>query len=230
MPTKVAIIPARKGSTRLKDKNIRLLGGKPLIQWMVEAVLDSNEFDDVYVSTDSDKIFEVVKHLAVKRHVRPAQNATVKATALNAILDMMNDIPKYDIVAYFLPTCPFLESKYIKEGVSKLTDGVDSIVSVSYYEEPIQLACIKRGDDIIPVFDNLTAGLTNSKFIQKYVKPNGGFYMSHRNKLLENRNFFRGIVKGVLIPNDILVDIDYEHDLQMAEMMYQNIISKKIDT
>ena len=161
--TKVAVIPARGGSTRLKDKNIRLLGGKPLIQWMVEAVLNSNEFDDVYVSTDSDKIFEAVKHLPVKRHIRPPQNATVKATALNAMLDMMNDIPKYDIFAYFLPTCPFLESKYIKEGVSKLTENVHSVVSVSYYEEPIQLACIKRGDDIIPVFDNLTAadvGLT----------------------------------------------------------------------
>ena len=64
--TKVAVIPARGGSTRLKDKNIRLLGGKPLIQWMVEAVLNSEEFDDVYISTDSDKIFDAVKHLPVK--------------------------------------------------------------------------------------------------------------------------------------------------------------------
>ena len=50
--------------------------------------------------------------------------------------------------------------------------------------------------------------------------------MSHWDKLLKNRNFFKGKVKGVLIPNDILVDIDYEHDLQMAEILYQNIISK----
>lgn len=218
--TKVAVIPARGGSTRLKDKNIRELGGKPLIQWMVEAVLNSQEFDDVYVSTDSDKIFNAVKHLNVKRHVRPAQNATVKATALNAMLDMMNDIPKYDVFAYFLPTCPFLESKFIQQGVSKLTENVDSVVSVSYYEEPIQLACIKRGDDIIPIFDNLTAGLTNSKFIQKYVKPNGGFYMSHWDKLAETRNFFKGNVKGVLIPNELLVDIDYEHDLKLANAMW----------
>ena len=60
MPTKVAIIPARGGSTRFKDKNIALLGGKPLICWSVEAVLNSGEFDDVYVSTDSDKIFDAV--------------------------------------------------------------------------------------------------------------------------------------------------------------------------
>jgi CMP-N-acetylneuraminic acid synthetase len=225
--TKVAVIPARGGSTRLKDKNVRLLGGKPLIRWMVEAVLNSNEFDDVYVSTDSDKIFDAVRDLPVKRHIRPEQYATTRATVLTAMIDLMNDIPKYDVFAYFLPTCPFLESKYIKEGVSKLTEDIDSVVSVSYYEEPIQLACIKRGDSIIPIFDNLTAGLTNSKFIQKYVKPNGGFYISHWDTLLENQNFFKGNVNGVLIPNDILVDIDYEHDLQMAEILYQNIISTR---
>jgi len=226
MPTKVAIIPARGGSTRFKDKNIALLGGKPLICWSIEAVLNSGEFDDVYVSTDSDKIFDAVKHLNVKRHVRPDHHATTKATVLDAMIDLMNDIPKYDVFAYFLPTCPFLKSNYIKEGISKLTDRIDSVVSVSYYEEPIQLACIKRDDSIIPIFDNLTAGLTNSKFIQKYVKPNGGFYISHWDKLLENQNFFKGNVNGVLIPNNILVDIDYEHDLQMAELLYQEVISK----
>lgn len=225
--TKVAVIPARGGSTRLKDKNIKLLVGKPLIRWITESVLKSNEFDDIYISTDSDKIFEAVKDLPVKRHYRPSENATVKATALNAMIDMTNDIPKYDIFAYFLPTCPFLEPKYIKEGVEKLTKDVDSVVSVSYYEEPIQLACIKKGDNIIPVFDNLTSGLTNSKFIQRYVKPNGGFYMSYWNNLLEKRNFFKGNVKGVLIPNDILVDIDYEHDLYMAELLYNQVIKSK---
>jgi N-acylneuraminate cytidylyltransferase len=226
MSSKVAVIPARGGSTRLKDKNIRLLGGKPLIRWIVESVLESKEFNDVYVSTDSDKIFDAVKDLPVKRHIRPDHHATTKATVLDAMIVLMNDIPKYDVFAYFLPTCPFLKSNYIKEGISKLTDRIDSVVSVSYYEEPIQLACIKRDDSIIPIFDNLTAGLTNSKFIQKYVKPNGGFYISHWDKLLENQNFFKGNVNGVLIPNNILVDIDYEHDLQMAELLYQEVISK----
>lgn len=225
--TKVAIIPARGGSTRFKDKNIALLGGKPLICWSVEAVLNSDEFDDVYVSTDSDKIFDAVKHLNVKRHIRPEQHATTKATVLDAMLDLMNNIPKYDVFAFFLPTCPFIKSETIKQGVKMLDAATDSVVSVSYYEEPIQLACIKRGDNIIPVFDNLTAGITNSKFIQKYVKPNGGFYISHWNKLLEHKNFFKGNVKGVEIPNNLLVDIDYEHDLQMAELLYQQVISNK---
>ena len=103
--TKVAVIPARGGSTRLKDKNIYPLGGKPLIRWMTEAVVESGCFDEVYISTDSDKIFDAVKDLNVIRHERPDHHATVTATALNAMIDFMND---YDgngtIFSYFLPT------------------------------------------------------------------------------------------------------------------------------
>jgi len=219
MKTKVAVIPARGGSTRLKDKNICLLGDKPLIRWIVESVLKSNEFDTVYISTDSDRIFNVVKDLPVKRHIRPTHLATTKSTVLTAMLDMMNEIPKHDIFAYFLPTCPFLKSEYISEGIKMLDSNTDSVVSVSYYEEPIQLACIRKNDYIIPIFDNLTSGLTNSKFIQKYVKPNGGFYMSHWDTLQQNKNFFIGDVKSVVIPNEDLVDIDYERDLKYANFL-----------
>ena len=51
----LAVIPARGGSTRLKDKNIYPLGGKPLIRWTVEAVVESGVFDKIVVSTDSKK-------------------------------------------------------------------------------------------------------------------------------------------------------------------------------
>jgi CMP-N-acetylneuraminic acid synthetase/dihydrodipicolinate synthase/N-acetylneuraminate lyase len=232
---RLAVIPARGGSTRLPRKNVRLLAGKPLIRWMVETVVKTGLFETVVVSTDDDEIFDAVRDLPVTRHIRPAEHATVSATALNAMLDLMEhdvgidgDPRPYDVFAYFLPTCPFLREEYIRQGVELLDEsGADSVVSVSHYEEPIQLACIKRGDDLVPVFDNLTAGLTNSKFIQRYCKPNGGFYMGRWDSVLQYRNFFKGDVKCVLVPNDELVDIDYEHDLQMAELLYREVISKK---
>ena len=69
--TSLAVIPARAGSTRLKNKNIYPLGGKPLIRWTVEAVLNSGVFDKVVISTDGDHIFDAVKDLPVERHIRP---------------------------------------------------------------------------------------------------------------------------------------------------------------
>ena len=80
----LAVIPARAGSPRLKNKNIYPLGGKPLIRWTTEAVIKSGVFDKVIVSTDSDAIFSAVSDLPVVRHNRPDEHATVTATALNA--------------------------------------------------------------------------------------------------------------------------------------------------
>jgi len=219
MTTRMAVIPARAGSTRLKDKNIHPLGGKPLIRWTVEAVLGSGCFDKVIISTDSDAIFAAVSDLDVVRHNRPAEHATVKATALNAMLNLMEDEDKHDIFAYFLPTCPFVSSEDIKSGVNMLTEDIDSVVSMTQYSDPIQLACIMKGNNVVPVFDNLTSGLTNSKFIQKYHKPSGAFYMSWWDNLVKNRNFFKGNIKGVIIPLGRSIDIDTSSDIFYAESM-----------
>jgi CMP-N-acetylneuraminic acid synthetase len=70
---------------------------------------------------------------------------------------------------------------------------------------------------VLPVFDNLECGLTNSKFIKKYYKPSGGFYMGLWNYLKEHKNFFSRKIKGVMIPPKRSVDINTIEDLKYAE-------------
>ena len=220
---KLAVIPARGGSTRLKDKNIYPLGGKPLIRWITEAVVESDSFDAVVISTDSDEIFDAVSDLPVERHERPEAHATTKATVLDAMIQLMGTCPHElmggdDIFSYFLPTCPFVSVIDIKKGIKKLSGKrVDSVISMTELQDTLQLACLMSDDKVLPVFDNLECGLTNSKFIKKYYKPSGAFYMSKWDHLLENRNFFKGNVKGVLIPKERSIDINDEYDILFAE-------------
>lgn len=218
MYTRLAVIPARGGSTRLKDKNIYPLGGKPLIRWTTEAVVNSGCFDKILISTDSDAIFNAVSDLPVERHQRPKEHATVKATALNAMIDLMESLEKpfYEF-AYFLPTCPFVSPEDIKSGAQMMSDDVDFAVSMTQIPETIQLACVMKDGWVMPIFDNLECGLTNSKFIKKYHKPSGAFYMGKWEKILENRNFFKGNVKGVVIPPERSVDINTLEDIKYAE-------------
>ena len=217
----LAVIPARGGSTRLKDKNIYPLGGKPLIRWTTEAVVNSGVFDKVLISTDSD-----AKDLPVERHIRPEQHATVTATALNAMINLMETVEEeYEIFSYFLPTCPFVSSEDIRQGFLNLS-GVDFSVSMTEIPETIQLACVMKDGWVLPVFDNLEAGLTNSKFIKKYHKPSGAFYMGRWDKILEHRNFFKGNVKGVIIPPERSVDINNIRDIHFAESVLSNGVLK----
>ena len=217
--SKIAVIPARAGSTRLKDKNIYPLLGKPLIRWTVESVLNSDQFDKVIVSTDGDHIFKAVSDLPVERHHRPKEHATVSSTVLEAMLNLMETVEPFDIFAYFLPTCPFVSSLDIKSGVNLLNQDVDFVVSMTEIPETIQLACSIKNDWVVPFFDNLESGLTNSKFIKKYYKPSGAFYMGKWDSVLKNRNFFKGNVKGIIIPPERSIDINNIRDIKYAEAM-----------
>ena len=223
----IAVIPARAGSTRLRDKNIYPLGGKPLIRWTTEAVLNSNCFDEIFISTDSDKIFDAVSDLPVKRHFRDKKHATVEATALNAMLHFMEEQQEeYELFSYFLPTCPFISPEDIKKGILEAQkDDVDFCISMTEIPETIQLACSMKNDWVMPVFDNLECGLTNSKFIKKYYKPSGAFYMGKWDKILEYQNFFKGNTKGVMIPAERSVDINNIQDIHFAEsvLRFQNV-------
>jgi len=215
----LAVIPARGGSTRLKNKNIYPLKGKPLIRWMTETVVESGCFEKVLISTDSDEIFNAVSDLPVQRHVRPEAHATTRATVLDAMIDLMQGQSGFNAFAYFLPTCPFVSVDDIKKGFEILAEGqCDSVVSMTEIPETIQLACLMSQDNsVLPVFDNLEAGLTNSKFIKKYYKPSGAFYMGLWNYLLQNKNFFKRITKGVIVPPERSVDINTLQDLKYAE-------------
>ncbi len=214
----LAVIPARSGSTRFINKNIYHLKDKPLIRWITETVVESGCFEKVLISTDSDLYFDTVSDLPVERHVRPEAHATAKATVLDAMIDLMQVQEGYDSFAYFLPTCPFVSVSDIQKGVEILSERkCDSVVSMTKIPETIQLACVMSGNNVLPVFDNLEAGLTNSKFIKSYYKPSGAFYMGLWNYLLENKNFFKGSTKGVIIPPERSVDINTLQDLKYAE-------------
>ena len=214
----LAVIPARGGSTRLKNKNITPLLGKPLIRWITSAVLESGCFDKVIISTDCDKIYDAVADLDVERHIRPEHHATVSATVLDAMMDLMDEVETYNTFSYFLPTCPFISPDDILKGMEKLEQRqCDTVISMTQISETVQLACLMSEDNVLPVFDNLEWGITNSKFIKKYYKPSGAFYMGLWNHLKESRNFFNGRTKGVIIPLSRSVDINTIEDIKYAE-------------
>jgi CMP-N-acetylneuraminic acid synthetase len=214
----LAVIPARGGSTRLVDKNITLLGSKPLIRWITESVIESNCFDKVVISTDSDKIFDCVSDLDVERHERPEDHATTRATVLNAMINLMENYERHDIFSYFLPTCPFITAAQIAMGFDMLEEyRCDSVISMTKMQDTVQLACLMQDDHVLPVFDNLEAGLTNSKFIKQYYKPSGAFYMGYWDSILRDKNFFVGDTRGVVIPTDNSIDINTKTDIQLAE-------------
>jgi len=126
---KIAMIPVRLGSKRVPNKNLRLLGNKPLVAHIIEAAKESNVFDEIYINSESDIFKEIANEYGVKFYKRPKHLSTDKATNDDFTLDFMENV-KGDILVQLLATSPFVTSTQIKEFVNKSMEH-DTLISTS---------------------------------------------------------------------------------------------------
>ena len=119
----IAIIPARSGSKGVKDKNIRCLCGKPLMAYTIEAALKSGEFDEVMVSTDSEKYADIAKRYGANvPFLRSNATATDKASSWDTVREVLSGYNKsgknFDTFCLLQPTSPLRNSQDIKNAFS----------------------------------------------------------------------------------------------------------------
>ena len=132
------IIPARSGSTRVKNKNLKKLGGRPLLYYKIKQCLKIKSAE-VFVSTNSEKIAKFAENCGVRvPFLREKKYATSKASTTSVVLDVLRQmkirnikIPNY--IGVFPPTNPFLKSESIKIALNNLikTKKVNSILSIT---------------------------------------------------------------------------------------------------
>ena len=152
--TVIAIIPARGGSQEIKNKNLRKIKGKPLIQFTIEAAKKSNLIDKIYVSSDSDKILNFAKKMKVNYIKRPKKISTSKSKTIEAIKHLAkflrlkkNIIPDYIVILQ--PTSPLRKPKHINNAIqqiknSKKADSLVSCIKVKHNFNPESLMTIDK--------------------------------------------------------------------------------------
>ncbi len=232
---RIAIIPARGGSKRLPRKNLLHLGGKPLFEYTIDAVVNSNCFETILFSSDDDEMLELAsrkKGVTTEKRVPRLATDSVKVIDLVKEITDKSEYKKFDQIGLFLPTCPFRSAKHISVGIKYLTPDDLSVVSVCEMNDPLQLSLtldpktqIMNPEAILNP-SPLVTGDTRSQDFKKYYRVNGGFYISWMKKFREKENFFQGQVKGYIMDKIESIDIDHAHDLDYANMLLEkNYIS-----
>ena len=222
----VALIPARGGSKRISNKNIKEFYGKPIIAYSIETAFESNIFDEVYVSTDSPKIASIAKEYGAKIIDRPAKLADDYATTQDVIkhaLDYLKD-RDYEFLATIYATAPFLKSKYLKEAFNQLKNSnAINAFGVTSMPFPIQRSFkIKdnRCEMFFPEYYN-----SRSQDLEEAYQDAGAFYFT---KIKEKSNdiFFGRDTIPIKLPRYLVHDIDTIEDWKMAEIMFE-VINKE---
>ena len=157
-PSAVALIPARSGSKRLPDKNIRLLAGHPLIAYTIAAALQSEVFSDVVVSTDSEDYGELARYYGAEvPFLRPSELAGDLSPDIEWVeytLKRLRDSGRsYDCLSILRPTSPFRQPETIRRAWQAFSgeEGVDSLRAVEKCEQHPGKMWVVRGRRMMPL-------------------------------------------------------------------------------
>lgn len=204
--TFIAIIPARSGSKRLKNKNILQLGNKPLIAWTVEAALKSKLIDTVIVSTDSEEIANVSRSLGAEvPFTRPKELSSDKATSYDVIkhaLAFYETKKKFQYIILLQPTSPLRTTADIDKAIKLLGKDTKAVVSVcEASHSPLWMNTLPKNHSLK---NFLVKQIKNkrSQDLEKYYLLNGAVYISEINYFLKQKGFFGPKTKALIMPQE----------------------------
>ncbi len=226
-PKILAIIPARAGSKRIPNKNIRNFLGKPLIAYTIEQARKSPIIDRVIVDTDSKKIAKIAKKYGAEApFLRPSELATATAKAVDAILHLLNRLKKEenyqpDYVMILQTTSPLRELRDIEECWKLMrSSGATTVLTVCpthprlYYMDDNKNIILANGSE---------KQSTNMQAWRPAYILNGCFvYIIKTSALLKEQSVITKNTKAVICDKWRSVDLDTLEEWALAELLYKN--------
>lgn len=218
----LAIIPARGGSKRVVNKNIREVAGIPLIGWTIKDLEKSKYIDHSYVSTDSRDIQKTAHAFNIDADpLRPEELATDHSSTVDVILDIVKHKKTgFDIILLLQPTSPLRSIEDIDNALEYFMEkGADSVISVCEADvHPSWCSPLPEDKNLEHLIKNVKA--KRSQDLEKNYRLNGAIYIVSRERLLEELTFFTKTKSyGFIMSKLNSVDIDTEEDLMFAESL-----------
>ncbi len=220
----IAIIPARSGSKGVKDKNIRELNGKTLIAYSIEAAMESGEFDEVMVSTDSDNYAEIARKLGAKvPFLRSAATASDTASSWDMVEEVLNkykDIGKdFDTFCLLQPTSPLRTAQDIQNAYNIYRERAEfAVVSVCEAEHsPLWCGHLPDNNEFLDFIDSKS--MRQRQAGEKFYRLNGAIYIVSTKRFKEDKYLYKKGSFAYIMDQSRSIDIDTELDFEIAEVL-----------
>lgn len=217
----IAIIPARAGSKRLKNKNIKLINDKPLIYYAIKTAITSKLFDEVIISTDSSKILNKAEKFGAK-------NNGLRPEKLSDDLTLLPDVVKYEIqrhkkkrliknVCCILPTNIYNNKKLLTLGLKKLSNIKNGYIFCATKTPTSVFRCFTKNKNqkikmIFPKMFNKGSHLLKETYFDF-----GNFYWAKKNVWLNKKIIFSDESRFIEISDKYYCDINTNEDLIKAK-------------
>jgi CMP-N,N'-diacetyllegionaminic acid synthase len=223
----LGLVPARGGSKGIPRKNIRLLRGRPLLEYTAEAALKARGLSRVILSTEDPEIAEVGKRCGLEvPFLRPAELAEDTTPMLPVVQHAVRWLDSkrqyFDAVCLLQPTNPLRRPEDIDGAIRQLQDtGADSVISFVEVGEnhPARMKYVNsEGRVIDPPFAEQIEGQRRQDLPKLYLRE-GSIYLTRRAVLMEQNSFKGRDCRAWIVPAERACNIDTPLDLSMAEQL-----------
>ena len=219
----ICVIPARGGSKRIKNKNITLFHGKPIISYSIKAVIKSNLFKQIIVSTDKIKIKKIAEKFGAKvPFLRDKKLSDSKTGLIKVLIDAIKRLNIQDDYIFFVTaTAPLLKVKDLISAYKKIKiKKADCLIAVSNFDyNPLRAYCYSKKKFL--KFRWPKFGKINSQDLDLLFHDTGTFYIYKVKSLLKYNYFPPPKTIPYFLKRYDSVDIDNKEDLKFAEFLFK---------
>lgn len=220
----LAIVPARKGSKGLADKNVRPLAGKPLVAHTIAAARSCAAVGRVVVTSDDERIAPIAAGLGAEFVRRPARLATATASSEDAVRHVLETIapkPAGDgVLALLQPTSPLRTAEHLADCIASFLAAPGCRSAISVAEEPHSpYKAFKLEDGMLaPLFDAEMLSKPRQSLPAVY-RQNGAIYLIRCGDFLDAGTFYLPPALPFVMSAEASIDIDTEADFRLAESL-----------
>jgi len=228
------LITARSGSKSVPNKNIRKLGGIPLLAYRILTASKCQYNSQIWLTTDSEEYAEIgLRYNAQVPFIRPEALSTDTASSIDTVLHAMefaesNNL-KFDYIGLLEPTSPFIYPFVLEEALTSLDNDPEANGIVAVKEaRPNSFFIQKESNYLTELAERFKSQqkLYRQNF-SKEITPSGGFYISKWDSLKEERTFYTSKTLAFEVPVECELEIDEKIDWELAEFFLEkNLVDR----
>jgi CMP-N,N'-diacetyllegionaminic acid synthase len=226
----IAIITARSGSKGIKDKNIKMLKGKPLLAYTIEAAKKSGLFNEIMVSTDSDKYADIARRWGANvPFLRSERLSNDTASSWDVIKEVLEEYKSmgydFDTVALLQPTSPLRTSDDIVNGYKVMEEkAANFVVGVCEMDHSPLWANTLPENHSMENFIRPEVVKIPRQSIPTHYRINGALYIIRNDYLFRTEDIYSEKSYALIMEKLKSIDIDDELDFLLAETIIKNIL------
>lgn len=207
----IAFVPVRGGSKSIPYKNTKLFNNEPLVYWVLLAANNSNLIDEVIVSTDSDKIRDVVEKFDFKKTIVVKRKESLAAdisTTESVMIDYARN-NDFETIILLQANSPLTTTKHINEALTLYLDPqADSVVSLVRTHRFIW---VQNGNFVSPSNYNYNMRPRRQEWLGQFIE-NGAIYITNKNSFIKSQSRISGNIIPYLMPEYSYHEIDEPSD------------------